>query len=264
MSETRPARARAAAPARARTGKGIPLPSLRSVGIGVAIVLAASLAYLGALDTSVFAVRSIDVAGGSPRVKFEVRHALRAELGQSLLRVDDSTLARRLEALPDVISVHFDRSFPHTLHVTVKPEHAVLLVREGKASWVVSARGRVMRRLADPKRSTLPRLWLPKKVVVTVGATLSAADGKLAAAAVAPAEAGTFAGGVRTVDTGPEALTLVLRSGPQVRLGGIGNLRLKLTIAKRILHIASENSSSHAAYVDVSVPERPVLGTQQP
>ena len=49
-----------------------------------------------------------------------------------------------------------------------------------------------------------------------------------------------------------------------MRLGGIGNLRLKLTIAKRILHIAAENSSSHASYVDVSVPERPVLGTQQP
>ena len=92
------------------------------------------------------------------------------------------------------------------------------------------------------------------KIVVTVGATLSAADGKVAAAAVAPAETGTFAGGVRTVDTGPESLTLVLRSGPQVRLGGIGNLRLKLTIARRILHVAAETAASRS-YVDVSVPE---------
>ena len=38
----------------------------------------------------------------------------------------------RLDALSDVISVRFDRSFPHTLHVIVKPEHAVLLVRQGK------------------------------------------------------------------------------------------------------------------------------------
>lgn len=230
----------------------------------MAILLVAVLAYVGALETSVFAVRTIDVAGGSARVKAEVRHALAPVLGKSLLRVNHGALARRVEALPDVISVRFDRSFPNTLHVTVKPERAVLLVRRGKDAWVVSARGRVMRKVADPKRSKLPRLWLAKSVRVSVGETLSGANGKLAAAAVAPVSGATFAGGVRTVDSGPQALTLVLRSGPQVRLGSIGNLRLKLTIARRILHIAAGESTTTPAYVDVSVPARPVLGSQQP
>jgi hypothetical protein len=137
-------------------------------------------------------------------------------------------------------------------------------LRQGKSGWVVSARGRVMRAVANPKRSALPRLWLEKNVTVKVGETLGAANGKLAAAALAPLAAGTFAGGVRTVDSGPGTLTLVLGSGPQIRLGGIGNLRLKLTIARRILHIAAGEGSSNPAYVDVSVPERPVLGAQQP
>jgi cell division protein FtsQ len=260
VSEARTARngkARAASPSRA-------LPSLRSVAVAAAILALAGVAYVAALETSLFAVSTIEVSGGSPRVKAEVRHALEPVLGRSLLRVDGAALAHRVEALPDVISVRFDRSFPHTLHVAVKPERAVLLLRQGKSAWVVSARGRVMRAVANPRRSSLPRLWLGKDVSVKVGESLGGANGKLAAAALAPLAAGTFAGGVRTVDSGPDTLTLVLGSGPQIRLGGIGNLRLKLTIARRILQIAAAEGSSTPAYVDVSVPERPVLGGQQP
>jgi hypothetical protein len=256
-------KAREAAPARDRRGRSLPRPWLRGLAVGAAILAVAALAYDAALETSLFAVRTIEVSGGSPRVKAEVRHALAPVLGRSLLRVVDRSLAQHVEALPDVISVRFDRSFPNTLHVIVKPERAVLLLRQGKAAWVVSARGRVMRTVANPKRSALPRLWLGKKVPVKVGETLSGTNGKLAAAVLAPVAAGTFAGGVRSVDSGPDALTLVLRSGPQVRLGGIGNLRLKLTIARRILHIAAGESTSAPAYVDVSVPERPVLSSSQ-
>ena len=138
----------------------------------------------------------------------------------------------------------------------------MLLVRQGSSSWVVSSRGRVMRKVENPRRSSLPRLWLPKTVQIAVGETLPRYDGKLAAAAVAPIAPGVFHGGVRTVASSPSGLTLVLASGPQIRLGDIGDLRLKLTIARRILEIAaSSTSSTPPAYVDVSVPERPVLGT---
>ena len=79
---------------------------------------------------------------------------------------------------------------------------------------------------------------------------------------MAPIAPGSFHGGIRTVASNPDQLTLVLDSGPQIRLGGIGDLHLKLTIARRILHIAAQDTTSPAAaYVDVSVPERPVLGS---
>jgi ferric-dicitrate binding protein FerR (iron transport regulator) len=50
-------------------------------------------------------------------------------------------------------------------------------------------------------------------------------------------------------------LTLLLASGTQLRLGDSGDLKLKLSIAKELLRL-----TSGAAYVDVSVPERPVAG----
>ena len=148
--------------------------------------------------------------------------------------------------------------------MTVRPERAVLLLRQGSSSWVVSSYGRVMRKILNPRRSSLPRLWLPSKSVdVSVGETLPLLDGKLAAAAVAPIPPGSFKGGVRSVESSSSGLTLVLASGPQIRLGDIGNLRLKLTIARHILGIAAaSDSTAPPAYVDVSVPERPVLGTQ--
>jgi POTRA domain, FtsQ-type len=244
--------------------RGDALALIKPVAVGAAIAALALVAYLVARDTSVFAVRTIDVHAGSPRIKAEVEKTLTSEFGRSLLRVDEGALTRRLEALPDVLFAKFERSFPSTLEVTVYGERAVLLVRQGAKSWVVSARGRVMRKVVDPRRSRLPRLWLPKSIEVSAGETLPLDEGRMAAAAVAPIARRAYPGGVRAVVTGPEALTLVLGKGTQVRLGDLGDLRLKLAIARRILHVAATNGDTTPVYVDVSVPERPVLAAPQP
>jgi hypothetical protein len=237
---------------------------LRPVAVGAAIAAFFLAAWFVARDTSVFAVRTIEVHSGSPRVKAEVQKALGSELGRSLLRIDEGALTRQLEALPDVLSARFERSFPNTLVVTVHAERAVLLVRQGAASWVVSARGRVMRKVADPRRSRLPRLWVSKKAQLSTGDTLPLDQGRMAAAAVAPIARRAYPGGVRTVVSGNETLTLVLGKGTEVRLGDLGDLRLKLAIARKILHVAATNGDTTPAYVDVSVPERPVLAATKP
>ena len=54
----------------------------------------------------------------------------------------------------------------------------------------------------------------------------------------------------------------MLRSGLEVRLGDVDDLRLKLAIARRILAMLGPTATT-AGYLDVSVPERPVVGTQQ-
>jgi hypothetical protein len=118
-----------------------------------------------------------------------------------------------------------------------------------------------MRGVQKPKLSRLPRMWLPKNASVAVGETLPSLDGTLAAAAVAPIGRHAFPGGVRAVISTRDELTLVLRNGPQIRIGGIGDLRLKLAIARRILRLAAAAS---AVYIDVSVPGRPVLGQANP
>jgi hypothetical protein len=77
--------------------------------------------------------------------------------------------------------------------------------------------------------------------------------------AVAPLRSAPLGGHVTTVSSTDDELTLTLASGFQVRLGTIGDLHLKLSIARRIL--SATGAGAGAGYVDVSVPERPVLSS---
>ena len=215
-------------------------------------------AYAAALETSVFSVRKIVIVGGRPRVQDELRQALAPDLGRSLLRIGSSQIDRSVAAIPDLVGVTYDRQFPHTLRVRVNAERPVLLVRRGADTWLISARARVMQQLRTPKLSSLPRVWVPKGTAITVGSTLAAANGGIAAAALAPIARHTFPTGVRFVRSSGSELTLVLDSGLEVRLGDIGDLRLKIAIARRILRAVGAGAST-SGYLDVSVPERPVV-----
>jgi cell division protein FtsQ len=248
--------ARAGAPTIARFA-----PSGRSVLVGFGLFVAVAGAYLLARQTSLFAVTTLDVRGATPAVRAEVRAALAPDRGRSLLRIDRDAVANLLATVPDVASFHYDRHFPHTLRVTIRPEHAGLVLRRGPDAFLVSTTGRVLRRLPHPRASSLPRIWLRPQTAVEVGEQLSAADGAAAAAAVAAARAVGFHYAVRTVADVQGSLALVLPSGFEVRLGGPGDLRLKLTIAGRILS-ADAQVPTGPGYLDVSVPERPVLSTK--
>jgi hypothetical protein len=105
-------------------------------------------------------------------------------------------------------------------------------------------------------RERLPRIWVPRTVRIEPGVQ---ASGELmtAVAAVAPLEAAEFPGRVAAVASTDEDLTLRLRSGLLVQLGEPSDVRLKLAVAARILRLLDDD----AAYLDVSVPERPVSGT---
>jgi cell division protein FtsQ len=234
-------------------------PSGRSVLLGVVLIALAVGAYFVARDTSVFAVQAVEVRGGTPALRAQVRAALAPVVGRSLLRVDGDTVAHAVAPLPGVRSYSFDRAFPHTLRVIVRPEQPVFILRRvpGTDAFLVAASGRVIRPLAHPRRSTLPRLWVTKDVHVVVGERLGAGPTE-AASALSLLRRAPLPGGVRVVRAGGKELTLVLGGGLEVRLGDDGDLRLKLAIARRILHQAKA-ATFGSGYLDVSVPERPVL-----
>jgi cell division protein FtsQ len=258
----RPTTRAAALPARRSLDFGRLAPSSRSLLAGVALLALAVAGYVGARETSVFAVQRIEISGGTARVRAAVRAALAPEVGRSLLRVDGDEVDRRLAPVPAVLSARFDRDFPHTLRVAVTPERPVLLLRSGRDGWVVSARGRVLRKVRNTRLSSLPRVWVPHATRVAVGATLAPEDGAAAAAALAPLAGTGFPGHIRFVRAGASELTFVLRSGLQVRLGDAGDLRLKLAIARRLL--AAVGGDTVGGYIDLSVPQRPVVGDARP
>ncbi|MSY59783.1 MAG: FtsQ-type POTRA domain-containing protein [Actinobacteria bacterium] len=225
--------------------------------VAVALLACTGL-YSIARFTPIFAVSSIDVVGGTTATRAAVSAALEGEKGRSLLAVSGGDLMSRLADVPDVLSIRFDRRFPSTLRVTVVPERPVLVLHAGKTAWLVSARARVLGQLLHPRRSSLPKAWVPAKTSVTVGSTLPLNAGGLAAQALAPVAGSGLNAHVRVVDATKENLDFRLSNGLEVRFGDTGDLRLKLAIAGRILRMIGMKSGD--SYIDVSVPERPVVG----
>jgi hypothetical protein len=90
---------------------------------------------------------------------------------------------------------------------------------------------------------------------IRVGGQIPA--GLLAATrALAKAHAAGIASRVKGMRTSGQELTLVLRHGTEIRLGRDADVRMKLVIARKVLALVGGST----AYIDVSVPQRPVAG----
>jgi cell division protein FtsQ len=255
-------RAAAVALPRTKTGSSLAAlarfaPSRRSLLVGAALLAVAAGAYTVARQTSAFAIGRFDVTGAPADVQQQVRRVLAPLVGTNLLALDGSALARRAESLPTVVSIRFDRAFPHTLRIHVVPEVPVAVLHRGNETWLLSARGRVVKRVPTGTYPALARVWVPRKAVA-VGAFLAADTGGTAARALALAA--RFPAHISTASLAHGELVLRLRSGLELRLGASTDVRLKLAIARRAL----AHLPAGAAYVDVSVPERPVAGPDNP
>jgi cell division protein FtsQ len=269
-------RGRAGSGARARTraesvvvpfprpsdGNRLPLgqlvPSGRSLAVAFAVLLGALACWLLARETGVFGVRAIAVEGASPGIANQVERALGTTRGESLLGLDLEEARQAVQALPTVAAARFDRAYPHTLRVVVTPERPVAVVRHGSSSLLVSDRGRVIRTLERGKRPELARLWVARNAEgLAPGATVGP-DVMPAVRAVSPLAGTRFPARVTSVRLGEDALTLRLRSGMELRMGSAHDLELKLAIAARVLPLLQPGTT----YVDVSVLDRPVAGTE--
>jgi cell division protein FtsQ len=235
-------------------------PSGRSLLLGTAIVLVAAGVYGLARETSMFAVRAVEVEGASPALAAQVRAELRTFEGRSLVAVDGAAVAQRLAGLPAVRSAVVDRAFPHTLRIRIVREVPVAVLRRGADSWLVSARGRVVGPIVRGAQPDLPRIWLPSRSSIEVGAFLADQTGALAARSLAAFVGSGFSERVAFVRAVDGQITLGLRSGLEVRLGAPVDLRLKIAIARGLLPELAAPAGGGPDYLDVGVPERPVAG----
>jgi cell division protein FtsQ len=235
-------------------------PSGRSFAIGLSVVLVAGALYALARETSMFAVRSIEVRGASSALAAQIRSELGAFDGRSLVSLDASTIGQRVDGLPAVRSAVVDRAFPHTLRIRVVPELPVAVLRRGAESWLVSARSRVIGTVERGARPDLPRIWLPSRTELTKGSLLADAPGVLAARSLAAFVGSGFPSRVAFVRALDGQITLGLRGGLQIQLGAPVDLKLKIAIARGILPTLALPREGGPDYLDITVPERPVAG----
>ncbi len=242
--------------ARPRTPR-LALP-LRRVTAALALAAcAAGLLYVAARETPVFALRSLEVRGAPDELVPRIEAALRRFEGTSLVALDTAAVERALRALPELRSASAERDFPRSLDVTVVPERAAAVLRRGDGAWLVSAGGRVLRQQPLAALPALPRLWVdspepPAPGVVLAPTGLGAA---VRAASLVPAD---FPAKVASARGTVDEVTLVLANGTELRLGEATDIRLKLAVAATVLDTLSRIERSGLAYLDISIPTRPV------
>jgi cell division protein FtsQ len=233
------------------------VPTGRSLAAGFAVLAVGLGGYAAARTTSAFAITGIEVRGASPAAAGQVRATLEPLLGRSLLDVRAGQVEARVEAIPAVAAASSDRAFPHTLVVFVHAEQPIAVLRRGADSWLLSARGRVLRPLRRGSLARLPRIWTSPATRVALGERVADVRAVRALQVLVPLARQRFPARVRTVRVEAE-LTAVLASGLELRLGDATDLPLKIAVASRIVPTLPGPSGGVPSYVDVSVPERPV------
>jgi cell division protein FtsQ len=233
-----------------------------AVLVGFVAILLLPLGYWGLQHSSVFSISRVAVTGGTPRVDALVRAAAAGDVaGKSLLQVDSSLLAARLEAIPDVRVANVDRAFPHTVAVSVVMEQPAAVVRTGRTRVIVSSDGRVLRAAVHPAK-TLPRVVLPTATLPAPGRTVEGTPMRAALLVLTSVPAGfeRDVARLKGVVAGSGGVVAVFGHGLQVRLGDTDRLALKLRVAARVLSKMGAPIRRSVAYVDVSAPARPAVG----
>ena len=253
-------RVRSHAPARVELSRLV--PSTRSLVAGVALLLTGMAAFAIARQSSIFAIRNVQVVGAQPSLERKVREALAPLMGTSLVALDGSEVRRRLEALPQIRHATFDRSFPSTLKIVIEPDVPAAVLRSGPNGWLVSEHGAILRQLSRPFTHELPRIWVSRDTVRRGRTALPATvDTALRGLAAARASRSALLPEIRQVRAVAGELTFVLRSHIELRLGNARDVALKLAIADRVLATLTPEERKTIRYLDLALPSRPVAGT---
>jgi len=228
-------------------------PGRRTVAWAGAVLSLLVLAYAVARESSVFAVRSVELTGVSPEAAADAREALRPLSGTSLVQVDAAAVERRLAALPTIRSATVDRSFPNGLRVHVTPERAVAVYRNGTRAWLVAESGRVIAAVDPTARPRLARIRIPEPARPAPGQSLTAtARVALAALDALPPRFPTKVLYAQVESSGE--VLLVVAGGLEVRLGEPTDLSRKLKGAAAVLRTITLEEGEVAGYLDASLP----------
>lgn len=244
--------------ARHTAAAGARRPRRRLLGWLIALLLLAAALTAAYLlwfrDSDLVRVERTKVTGLSTADAGEIRRALtEAAARMTTLRVDEARLQRSVSTYPEVADLEVEPGFPDELTVHVTERRPIATVPgAGDAPVPVAADGTLLPD-AEPSRPlpALPATRAHPDAAVDHPRTLAALD----VVAAAPA---ALVGKVETVRQGPgEGLVVELRDGPPLVFGDGEGLEAKWSAATAVL---ARDAAAGARYVDVSLPERPVVG----
>jgi cell division protein FtsQ len=216
------------------------------------VAIAAIIAGVGwaLLGSKFLVVRSIDVSGAPAIPRAQVIAASGVKAGTPLIRVNTSSVARRVEQITLVQSARVRRAWPDGLVITLQQRKAVLAITAGGGYRLIDKFGVVLRQATHPPAG-MPVLTTPGTGQPT---SLRGSPAVAAAAAVLHELPATLSRSVKEIGAATaDSVTLHLRNGITIVWGDASQTTVKareVTILMR----------GHARYFDVSDPRAVVTG----
>jgi cell division protein FtsQ len=218
----------------------------------VALVAVLGGAWLWLRDSSLVAVRRVQVAGASGPDAAHIRSALiAAARNMTTLDVKMKQLRMAVAPYPVVKSLEVDTQFPHGMRIRVVEQVPVATVEAGGRRTAVSGDGTLLHDITAPQSLPTIPLGVPPGGTHLTGYALS----EVHLLAAAPYQ--LLARVSQASDGPPHGLVAQLRNGPSIYFGDSHQLGAKWTAAAEVL---ADSGSAGAAYLDVTDPSRPAAG----
>ena len=221
--------------------------------VAVAVVLLATWIVSGPL----LGISSVTVKGYTGPYRAEVQRTaeLVAETG-SMVRLPSGDMRKALTRFPGVLDATIQRDWPRSITVDVEMGEPVAILQvEGGGRYLLSPSGQVMGKAGT-------RGGLPVIVVTTppAGGVLTGRGPRAALTFIGwlPPE---IAGRIRDLKAVGGGLQGKLNNGLVLRLGSATNLAEKAQALVAVLSQADPKALDAAAYLDLSKPTRPMLGS---
>ena len=217
------------------------LPTVRRVLMAGAVVLLLAGGGWALLDSSLVGVREVTVQGTSRLTVAQVLAAAHVKSGESLIRIDPSSIARRVEALPAVARATVSRSWPHRIVIDVVERKALAVVNAGSGPTLLDGDGVPFATVATAPRGL---------VSVIVGAPVPGAgdaDARAAMQVLVALPTSMRADVVRVHAPSPYNVSLDLRNGRVVVWGSAEDSSTKAVELRTLLR-------RQARVYDVSAP----------
>jgi cell division protein FtsQ len=204
-------------------------------------------------DSSLVSVRHVHVTGVEGVDGVQIRTALDdAAARMTTLDFKAAALRTAVAAYPIVAALHVRTSFPHTVSIAVSERPSVAALLGDGQRTAVAGDGTVL----GPAlvSSSLPTISVSSDPAPGARLREASALAAVTVLAAAPAELERF---VVRAYSGPEGLTVAMRTGLLVYFGNATRPHSKWLSLARVL---VSPSAAGATYVDVRLPERPAAG----
>jgi cell division protein FtsQ len=210
--------------------------------------------WLWLRDSPLVAVEQVRIGGVHGVDAGAIDGALsRAARRMTTLDVNVGALRAAVAPLRVVRDLRVDASFPHALRIDVIEQLPAAAMVVGGARTAVAADGVVLG--PGLLSSSLPTIAASSQPLLSGRVKSATVLAELRVLGAAPA---VLAGWIARVVTGPEGITVAMRTGLSIYFGDAARPHAKWLSAARVL---ADPSSAGATYLDVRLPERPAAGT---